>query len=146
MAVKRDPAAFRQLEATLLEEIADLSGQIRNLMIQKDAAEQLLLKARQQSELVKRTDVTRKNSVSRILVEGSISQSLQRANGAVSAWSLYKDASLMVPRLKENTFRSHLFRMKKRGVIESAGTGHWQARHRTGAGQHEAPLNDVKQT
>jgi hypothetical protein len=127
MTVKRDPATFKQLETTLLEEIADLSAQIRNLMIQRDAAEQILLRARQQSELVKRTDVTRKNSVGRILVEGSISQSLLQANGAVSAWSLYKDASLMVPRLKENTFRSHLFRMKKRGIIESAGTGHWRS-------------------
>jgi hypothetical protein len=126
MPVKRDPATLRQLESTLLEEIADISAQIRDLMDQKAAVERLLFKARQQNELVKRSDVTRKNSVNRILVEGAILQSLGRTSGAISASSLYKDACLMVPRLKENTFRSYLFRMKARALIAPAGTGRWR--------------------
>lgn len=126
MPVKRDPATFKQLEATLLEEIADISAQIRDLLNQKNSVERILLKARQQSDLVQRTDVTRKNSVSRILVEGAVVQSLERATGPVSAWSLYKEARLMVPQLKENTFRSYLFRMKIRGIIARAGSGKWE--------------------
>src|SRR5689334_3863842 len=80
MVQNRAPAVFRQLEATLLEEIADLSEKIRDLMLQKNSAERLLFKARQQSDLVRRSDVTRKNSVNRILVEGSIIQSIEKAN------------------------------------------------------------------
>jgi hypothetical protein len=126
MSVKRDSGTFKQLEATLLEEIADLSAKIRDLLNQKDAAERLLIRARQQNLLVRRSDVTRKNSINRILVEGAIVQSIERANGPVSAWNLYKDARLMVPQLKENTFRSYLFRMKERGLLTSVNTGLWQ--------------------
>jgi hypothetical protein len=133
MPVKRDSAALKNLEATLVEEIADISTQIRDLMDQKAAAERLLFKARRQNEFVKRSDVTRKNSVNRILVEGAIVQSIEKAKGSVSAWSLYNDARLMVPRLKENTFRSYLFRMKTRGLITPAGVGRWQTASATKA-------------
>ncbi|MGE0037573.1 MAG: hypothetical protein AB7S93_18305 [Xanthobacteraceae bacterium] len=119
-------ATFRQLESVLLQEIDDISTQIRELMHQKQSVERMLLKARQQSELVKHSDVTRKNSINRILVEGSIAQTLGRKKSPVRARDLYQNARLMVPTLRENTFRSHLFRMKARGIITSRSPGMWE--------------------
>lgn len=117
--------AFSQLESTILLQIENVTGQIRELMHQKHSLEQVLVRARQQSELVRRTDVTRKNSINRVLVEGSIRKSLQDAKEPVRTKTLYQNARLMVPALRENTFRSHLFRMQKRGLLTRCGYGKW---------------------
>lgn len=120
-----NPTTFSQLENTLLIQIENISGQIRELLQQKHSLEQVLVRARQQSELVRRTDITRKNSINRVLVEGSIRKSLQDAKEPVRTKDLYQDARLMVPTLRENTFRSHLFRMQKRGLLTRCGYGKW---------------------
>jgi cell division septum initiation protein DivIVA len=126
MIDRRDTAAYKQLEETLLQEIAEIADQIRELSHQKQSLEQLLAKARLQSDFVKRSDVTRKNSMNRVLVEGAVMQSIKRANKPVKAKSLFGEARLMVSSLRENTFRSYLFRMKARGLIVPLGSGMWQ--------------------
>ncbi len=86
----------------------------------------MLLKARQQSELIKRTDVTRKNSVTRILVENSVIEALKETGRIRGTRALYRDACLIVGNLKESTFRTTLHRMKNRGVISSVSDGKWR--------------------
>jgi hypothetical protein len=126
MQISEDSRTYKQLEATLLAEIESISTQIRELTNQKQSLERVLLRARQQSELVKHSDVTRKNSINRVLVEGAILKSMQNSKRPVRARHLLLDARLMVPTLRENTFRSYLHRMKARGLLASSRTGMWQ--------------------
>jgi uncharacterized protein YjhX (UPF0386 family) len=86
----------------------------------------MLLRSREQDETIKRTDVTRKNSLGRVLAEGAILQALQNSRNRVRTKSLYKAAGFAVPDLRESTFRSHLHRMKARKLIESISQGMWQ--------------------
>jgi hypothetical protein len=116
----------REIQDVLLQQIAEKAEEIRLLSEEKDVLERMLLKTRQQDELLKRADVTRKNSVNRVLVESSVIQSLKATGQPVPVRSLYTDARLMVPTLRENTFRSYLHRMKARGLVISAGQRRWQ--------------------
>jgi len=122
----RDQVTYRQFEGAILAEIEDITARIRDLNNQKQSLEQVLVRARQKDALIQRTDVTRRNSVNRVLVEGAILKSLESAQKPVTVKSLLLDARLMVPTLLETTFRSHLFRMKARGMIEQAGFGKWK--------------------
>jgi hypothetical protein len=119
-------SAFRQLEGTIRLQIEEITEQIRELMAHRQSLERVLLKARQQDELVNRVDVTRKNSINRVLVEGAILQTIEGAKKPVRAKNLYQHARGLVPDLRENTFRSYLFRMKTRGLLTRAGAGTWQ--------------------
>jgi hypothetical protein len=114
------------LEARLHEEIAEVERKIRLLELERETLRRMLLKARQQNELIKRTDVTRKNSVNRVLVESSVLQSLTEASRPKRTGKLYDDARLIVGNLRENTFRTILHRMKKRNLIVPAGMGKWR--------------------
>jgi hypothetical protein len=135
----RDQTAYRQLERTVLLEIEALTTRIRELSQQKYSLEQILVRARQQSEFVARTDVTRKNSINRALVEGSVLQTLEAAKKPVRVKNLFVNAQGITPSLRENTFRSHLFRMKKRGLIASPASGMWQL-----GGAQSGPAGAVK--
>jgi hypothetical protein len=115
---------FGQLENTILLEIEQINNQVRDLLHQKRSLEEVLIRARQKSELVKRTDVTRRNSVNRILVEGAILETIRGSRTPVRPKKLFVEARGMVPSLGESTFRSHLFRMKARGLIVEDGRGY----------------------
>ncbi len=118
--------ARKQLEDTILLEIADRTRRIRELVEEKEALERALRRSREQSDLVRRTDVTRKNSVNRILVEGAILQAIERTKGPADVKKLYAAARFVVPTLRESTFRSYVHRMKMRGHIESPSAGTWR--------------------
>src|ERR1700674_3485069 len=122
----RNQEAAAELEKKILHEIADRERRILDLQQEKQTFERMLLKARQQNELIRRTDVTRKNSISRILVENSVIQSLKETGRVRGTRSLYRDACLIVGTLKEGTFRTTLHRMKNRGLISSVNDGKWQ--------------------
>jgi hypothetical protein len=122
----RDQDTAAELEKRILQEIADRQAKIRELQNEIRTFERMLLKARQQNELVRRVDVTRKNSVPRILVETSVLESLKQTGRVRGTRSLYRDACLGVGTLKEGTFRTILHRMKNRGLISSVSKGKWQ--------------------
>ena len=123
----RDQKAAADLEQKILEEIADRERRIRELQAEIESYRRMLFKARQQNALVKRVDVTRKNSVTRILVENSVLDTLIQSGRVRGTASLYRDARLVVSTLKEGTFRTTLHRMKNRGLISSVSDGKWQA-------------------
>ncbi|MBR1132918.1 hypothetical protein [Bradyrhizobium iriomotense] len=122
----RDQNAAAELERRIREEIAERQVKIRELQNEIRSFEQMLLKARRQNELVKRVDVTRRNSIGRVLVESSVLQTLAQTGRPRGTRSLYQDACLVVGTLKEGTFRTTLHRMKNRGLIVSVGNGKWQ--------------------
>ena len=111
------------LETHLLAELTDVEQQIAKLEAQRDALRDLVLKARRENATLR--DVTRKNSFDRILIESRVMNLLRAATKPVPARRLYWAAAEINPRLRNTTFRSHLHRLKSKGLIESKVHGEW---------------------
>lgn len=118
-------AALLGFEDRLRREIEEIERQIRELTLEKQALERQLLKARRASTVL--SDVSRKNSLTRILVEEKILDALRGAKRSLSNSQLYREAQAIDADLKSSTFRTYLHRMKARGLILTAGTnGNWR--------------------
>jgi hypothetical protein len=115
--------AVSPAEARLIAELSNIDHQIGDLLKEKEAIQRVLIRIRQQK--VKKTDVTRKNSFNRILIESRVVEILKYAKRPISTMQLYSAAKDVIYTLKENTFRSCLHRMKKSGLIVSKGRGDW---------------------
>jgi hypothetical protein len=122
----RDQDVAAEVEKKILQEIAARKRQIAGIQQEIDTFERMLMKSRQQQVLIRQTDVTRKNSINRILVENSVVNSLKSSGRPRTTRSLYRDAALIVGTLKEGTFRTILHRMKNRAIITSVSDGKWQ--------------------
>ena len=122
----RDQEVAADVENKILQEIAARKRQIADIQSEIDIYERMLRKSREQQVLIKQTDVTRKNSINRILVEHAVVNSLKSSGRPRNTRSLYRDAALIVGTLKEGTFRTILHRMKNRELITSVGDGKWQ--------------------
>lgn len=113
------------LERRLLRELAIVNQRIVELQAEKLTLERLLIRLRKSS--VDTGDVTRKNSAGRLLVENAIIDRLQSAGErgvpTLVLWKVARDAH---PHLKEATFRSHLHRLKSKGLIESPVYSYWR--------------------
>jgi hypothetical protein len=114
------------VERRLIAELTDLERKIGEMVRERESIQRILLRLRAQNAVIRRTDVTRKNSGERILIETSILETIQNAKKAVPTHRLYSTAQSIVYHLKENTFRSHLHRMKKRGLIKNKRPGEWE--------------------
>ena len=111
-------------EAALLEQLSDIERRISDLEDERAALQRLLARLRRQN--VASQEVTRRNSFNRILVEKSILDRLSDSSKPVATPDLYRNAKNIVYSLNENTLRSHLHRMKKKGVIDHGPTrGTW---------------------
>lgn len=115
------------LEPFILSQLEEIEHKMAELRDEKAALQRLLTKARQRDFAIK--DVTRKNSLGRIVVENKILEILRDARGAISARELYDAAVSVSFDLKDNTFRSYLHRLKARGLIAPSASqrGYWQA-------------------
>jgi hypothetical protein len=111
------------LEVHLLAQVSDVEQQIAKLQTQRDTLRDLLLKVRRENATLR--DVTRKNSFDRILIENRVMNLLLAAAKTVPTQKLYWAALEINPRLRNNTFRSHLHRLKTKGLIESKAHGEW---------------------
>ena len=127
MNAQQKTLSARQLRESLELEIHNLSRQIYDLTQQRDALQRMLKRSRDQDDALSRTEVTRKNSINRVVAEGSLLRYLHGAKGPVQTKKLFRAACSATPGLNENTFRSHLHRMKERGLVESPNRGTWQA-------------------
>jgi hypothetical protein len=103
------------LEESISKKISQIDNKIRDLKSERLALERLLLDTRKEN--VQNTEAVRRNSGTRILVEHSIMKTLRRSSTPVSNRELYQNAKVTVFDLKENTFRSHIKRMKDAGKI-----------------------------
>lgn len=107
---------MRDVEETIIRQIADIDKEISDLQDERRVLERLLLKARRED--VARMEVARKNSITRILVENKIIEALNDSSKPMSGRDLYSYVRTVVYDLNDSTFRSHLKRMKDRGVIQ----------------------------
>ncbi|NYZ17560.1 hypothetical protein HL658_33880 [Azospirillum sp. RWY-5-1] len=118
-------APLASIESELLRRLSEIESQIADLEAERNALQRLIAKVRLEESGNK--DVKRRNSLSRIIVEGKILELLKSSSGPVSGNVLYKSTLSVVPSLKDVTFRSYLHRMKEKGLIEPAkGIGFWR--------------------
>lgn len=114
------------LEMRLLGELAAVERRIHELEQERVSLQRLITRVRRENLAAR--DVTRKNSIGRVLVENAIMQRLNEVPGRSARTSdLWRAARSTDLRLKESTFRSHIHRLKGRGLIESAGFGKWRS-------------------
>lgn len=111
-------------EHRLIREIEDLDLRIKDLTQEQDALKRQLGKARRENLVLK--DVSRKNSATRVMIENRVLQALKQSSRACSSTVLYKEGLRANFELKENTFRTYLYRMKEKGLIRSVGRGLWR--------------------
>jgi alkylation response protein AidB-like acyl-CoA dehydrogenase len=119
-------SAQTELEAQLLSELARIERAIAALGAERNALQRALTRARQRR--FGNLTVTRRNSHTRILAENEILEALRAAEDhTLSTRQLQKTARTINPEIKPATFRSHLHRMKKRGLIiqKSGRHGIW---------------------
>jgi len=112
------------LEREILSQIGELENSILQLELEKKALMKFLTKTRKEKE--NNREVSRKNSVKRIMIENVVLETLQSARKAISTGQLFQSARVLDRELNSNTLRSHLIRMKARGLIESPERGFWR--------------------
>ena len=119
-----DDEPHRGIETRILREIAETKRKIAELQADQRSLERILVRIR--GENLGAQDVTRKNSINRLLVENAILKALSERSGRpVSLSLLWQAARLTLPGLKQSTFRSYLNRLREKGLIQSSGHGKW---------------------
>lgn len=97
---------------------------MKELNAERDALHRQLIKARWDNHHLR--DVNRKNSASRVMVEQRILSALEVATKPMTSRQLFSVARIANYSLKETTFRTHLHRMKAKGLIENVSRGKWR--------------------
>lgn len=110
-------------EQRLISEMEEIDLRIQELLQEKSVLQRLLIKARWERDVL--SDVTRKNSANRIMIERRIIDFLKKEKSA-SISHLYKESLKVNYNLKYNSFRTYINRMKQKGFIESSGWGKWR--------------------
>jgi hypothetical protein len=100
-------------EAQLLEQLTEVVRKIGELTAEKVTLERLLMKVRERNQITK--DVTRKNSLRRVLIENTILTELD--GRTLYTRDIYKRILSTIYDLKYSTLRSHLQRMSKKNLI-----------------------------
>lgn len=112
-------------EKRIAAELQLIDEKIASLEKERMVLRRQLAKAR--SEKLGIENATRKNSLNRVLTENTIISALRSEGKPLSTAYLFKCALVMNNDLKENTFRTYLHRMKKRGLIKtSKHVGVWE--------------------
>jgi hypothetical protein len=115
---EKDVDEDKLFERKILEQLGATSRRLRELEAEQASLQRLLVQIR--NKAIKARDVTRKNSVTRVLIEERILETLRRSERGVSTAVLGKEVSYFFPKLKGATFRSYLHRLSTRGLIEPA--------------------------
>jgi len=111
-------------ERRLIREIEELEKRIKELTQEQQALKRQLVKARWENDSLK--DVSRKNSANRVMIENRVLEALRGSSKACSTATLYREGLRANFELKENTFRTYLYRMKEKGLVRSVGRGLWR--------------------
>lgn len=120
MSEERTP----NLEQKLLKEIAEIKRRMVDLQAEQRSLERILVRIR--GESLEAADVTRKNSINRLIVENAVVELMrERGNRTTSMNTLWNAARSALPGLKQSTFRSYLSRLKAKGAINSPKYGVW---------------------
>jgi len=111
-------------EKRLQKEIEEIESKLKELTFERDALRRQLIKARWENHDLR--DVSRKNSATRVLVEQRVLTALAAAKKPMTSQQLFEEALTINFELKGNTFRTHLHRMKSKGLIENVKRGQWR--------------------
>lgn len=123
MALKHDEDNQKTIEAQLLRQLSIIEEKMFELEQEKKSVQRIIMRVRRED--VARKDVSRKNSVDRVMVEEKILKTLRDNSKAIRTSILFSAAQQVNFNLKKNTFRSHLHRMKNKGQISSSDHGYW---------------------
>lgn len=107
-----------EYELKLLREMEEIRQRIAELEQERQALQRLLVRARQEN--ITLGEVGRKNSLDRAVIEQKVCDELRTAGKPLRSFELIRLARSVVHNLKDSTFRSHLHRMKKRGLIRNS--------------------------
>lgn len=111
-------------ETALLKRLGEIERAINDLEGERDALRRLIVKVRREN--LWQRDVTRKNSVNRILVESEILEYVASfRTKAIGSQSILTHLHKTHTTLKDATFRSYLHRLHARGLIRPRSRGHW---------------------
>jgi DNA-binding transcriptional ArsR family regulator len=114
------------IEIACVRRLTEIEEKMVELQQEKLVLQRILYNARK--EKITLSEVTRRNSFGRILIENKIMESLGDKGEYWRASELYIRAKSVDNNLKDSTFRSHLRRMSERGLIESSTRrGYWRA-------------------
>ena len=113
----------RLYEARLQQDIREIENEIRRLQESKQVLQRLLMEVRVSGKY--RPAVKRRNSVDRVMIETAIRRALY-GKTFVKSRDIYKEVLKVSHDLKHSTFRSHLHRMKEKGLILQHGRGSWK--------------------
>lgn len=113
------------LERRLLAEMRRINREIASLEEERQSIRRILLRSRRENVLNK--EVARSTSIKRIIIERTIINYLQKLDGkSISTKYLRGEVDQVEPSIKDSTFRSHLHRLKVKGIIESPAHGRWR--------------------
>jgi chorismate mutase len=107
-------------------QIAEIDRQILELQRERQIHQRMM--ARALANDAAQTQVSRRNSVNRILVEKAILDLLRQApERTFSSSKISQAARGIIPSIKPATLRSYLHRLKSRGLIRPSHShrGHW---------------------
>ena len=112
-------------EGRIISEIEEIESRIKSLTSEKYALQRQLAKARAQRTGIQ--NVTRKNSINRVLAENAVISALRASKKSLTTSELYRSALSTNFDLKPTTFRTYLHRMKNKGMIKTArSSGSWE--------------------
>ena len=121
------PVESPQLSEQLREQLVEAERRIADLIALRDGLFHMLLRVDKNRNRTSQQEV-RSSSHDRLLIEQRVIQTLTVADGsALSTRKLFNEARAASPQLRYSTFRSHLSRLKGRGLIASKNNdrGYW---------------------
>ena len=118
-----EETSVRLYEARLQHDMQEIEFEIKRLQDAKQVLQRLLMEVRKRDGLT--PAIKRRNSVDRIMIETAVRRSLY-GKAAVKSRNIYEEVKKVSPDLKHSTFRSHLHRMKEKGIILQHGRGEWK--------------------
>jgi hypothetical protein len=122
-----NPINSSDLPTRIRAQLAETEQRIADLIAVRDGLLRVYVRVSSQDEEEKRE--VRSNSYDRLLIESTILEELKAAEGnRIPTRELFVHARGANPKLKYNTFRSHLTRLKERGLIaaEARARGFWK--------------------
>lgn len=115
--------AIRLYEFRLQRDIQEIEREIKILYDSKLVLQRLLSETRGRGTA--QPAVKRRNSADRVMIETAIRRALY-GKASVKSQDIYKEVMKVSHDLKHSTFRSHLHRMKDKGLILQHGRGAWR--------------------
>lgn len=112
------------LEDQIIVQMNSIDKEITKLREERSRLERMLWRARRNRNNIR--DVNRVNSLDRVIIESRILQVLRSSKSSVPTKSILHSVIMTNYKINESTFRSHIHRLSKKGlIIQEGGRGNW---------------------